>query len=41
MKKPPEYTEGPKARKNFERAMTGLFKAQKTTTPKPKKKGKD
>jgi hypothetical protein len=25
-----QYTEGPKAKKNFERAMTALFKVKKT-----------
>jgi len=34
------YAEGPKALKNFERAMTTLFKAPKRPRPKAKK-GKD
>jgi len=37
-----EFTEGPKARENFERVMTKLFQAPKTKPKaKKKKKGKD
>jgi hypothetical protein len=40
--KKPEYIEGPKARKKFERTMTALFRAPKTVAVKQKpKKGKD
>jgi hypothetical protein len=37
-----EYTEGPKARENFERTMGALFPASKPKIKKqPKKQGKD
>jgi hypothetical protein len=39
-----EFHEGPKAKENFESAMTALFKAAKPPKHKPKKrkkKGKD
>jgi hypothetical protein len=35
-----QFSEGPKARKKFERTMTALFRAPKTVAVKPKK-GKD
>jgi hypothetical protein len=41
MKQKPQFTEGPKAREKFERAMKSLFKAPKHPKSKPKKKGKD
>jgi hypothetical protein len=39
-----KYVEGRKAKENFERTMTALFRAPKTVVVKPKskpKKGKD
>jgi hypothetical protein len=33
VKRKAEYTEGPEASANFERAMRGLFKIPKTETP--------
>jgi len=38
--KNPEYIEGPKARENFERGMTALFKVPKTAIGKARKKGR-
>ena len=38
--KQPEYTEGPKAFKNFERGMIALFKVPKTAVLKAKKQPK-
>jgi hypothetical protein len=35
-----EYTEGPKALKNFEQGMKSLFKVPKTAVVKAKKKSK-
>jgi len=43
MKRKAEYTEGPEASSNFERAMRGLFAIPKSETPerpKREKKGK-
>jgi hypothetical protein len=36
----PEYREGPKAREEFERTMSALFKVPKTTKTKTKHKKK-
>jgi len=36
-----KYSEGPKAKENFEKAMKALFQAPKVDSKKPKKKGKD
>jgi hypothetical protein len=38
--KQPEYTEGPKARENFERGMIALFKVPKTAIGKARKQGR-
>ena len=38
--KHPEYIEGPKAMKNFERGMIALFKVPKSAVPKAKKQPK-
>jgi hypothetical protein len=38
--KEPEYTEGPKARENFERGMIALFKVPKPAVGTARKKGR-
>jgi hypothetical protein len=38
--KPPEYTEGPKARENFEEGMKALFNVPKDEVVKAEKKRK-
>jgi hypothetical protein len=38
--KEPEYTEGPKARENFERGMKTLFQTTKSGVAKAKKKAR-
>jgi len=40
-KKNREYDQGTGARQQFEKAMTALFQAPKSTTSKKSKKGKD
>ena len=42
MKRKYEYNEGPKARRNFEQAMTAIFKVPKSevSRPQPKKRAK-
>jgi hypothetical protein len=38
--KPPEFREGPKAKKNFEQGMIALFKVPKTAVLKAEKRAK-
>jgi hypothetical protein len=38
MKRKPEFTEGPAAAANFERAMRGLFQIPRSETPKRPKR---
>jgi hypothetical protein len=40
MKQQPEYTEGKKARENFEQGMIALFKVPKESVATAKKRGK-